>query len=82
MGHAFSDRIDTYLTLAAIDMAYRRCKPDKSLIIHSDRGAQYTPGTAGDLLHLSEHGPQGEPYGNAVAENCFSCLKFELLHLK
>lgn len=39
--YAFSDRIDTQLTLAALDMAYRRRTPPKSLIFHSDRGVQY-----------------------------------------
>ena len=46
-GYTFSDRIDTQLTLAALDMARR-----------------------------------GDPYNNAVAENFFSCLKCELVHLK
>ena len=41
VGYAFSDRIDTQLTLAALDMAYRRRKPPKGLIFHSDRGVQY-----------------------------------------
>ena len=41
VGYAFSDRIDTRLTLAALDMAYRRRKPAKGLIFHSDRGVQY-----------------------------------------
>ena len=43
MGYAFSKRIDTQLTLAALDMAYRRRKPAKGLIFHSDRGVQYAP---------------------------------------
>ena len=41
VGCAFSDRIDTRLTLAALDMAYRRRKPARGLIFHSDRGVQY-----------------------------------------
>ena len=41
VGYAFSDRIDTGLTLAALDMAYRRRKPARGLIFHSDRGVQY-----------------------------------------
>ncbi len=42
MGYAFSDRIDTQLMLAALDIAYCRRKPPKGLIFHSDRGVQYT----------------------------------------
>ncbi|MGO5116690.1 DDE-type integrase/transposase/recombinase, partial [Candidatus Avoscillospira sp. LCP25S3_F1] len=41
VGYAFSSRIDTSLTLAALDMAVRRCKPSTGLIFHSDRGVQY-----------------------------------------
>ena len=35
VGYAFSDRIDTQLTLAALDMAYRRRRPPKGLIFFS-----------------------------------------------
>lgn len=41
VGYAFSNRIDTSLVKAALDMAVRREKPDKELIFHSDRGVQY-----------------------------------------
>lgn len=41
VGYAFSSRIDTALTLEALRMAYRREKPGKGLIFHSDRGVQY-----------------------------------------
>ncbi|MCI9364449.1 MAG: IS3 family transposase [Oscillospiraceae bacterium] len=41
VGYAFSDRIDTYLALNALNMALRRRKPHPGLIFHSDRGVQY-----------------------------------------
>lgn len=41
VGYAFSNRIDTQLTLAAIDMAYRRRRPNQGIIFHGDRGVQY-----------------------------------------
>ena len=41
VGYAFSDCIDTSLTLEALDMAVRRYNPPKELIFHSDRGVQY-----------------------------------------
>ena len=56
VGYAFSDRIDTQLTLAALDMAYHRRRPAKGLIFHSDRGVQYA---SGGLRHPPEHVPQG-----------------------
>ena len=45
--YAFSDRIDTNLTLAALCMAVRRRKPLPGLIFHSDRGVQYL-----SLIHI------------------------------
>ena len=86
VGYAFSDRIDTRLTLAALDMAYRRRKPARGLIFHSDRGVQYA--ARGYRERLEAYGirqsmsRRGDPYDNAVAENFFSCLKCELVHLK
>lgn len=86
VGYAFSERIDTFLTLEALDMAVHRCKPPKGLIFHSDRGVQYAAGafrerleSYGIRLSMSR---KGDPYDNAVAENFFSCLKCELIHLK
>lgn len=86
VGYAFSDRIDKQLTLAALDMAYRRRKPPKGLIFHSDRGVQYAAKAYRERLetyHIRQSmSRKGDPYDNAVAENFFSCLKCELIHLK
>lgn len=86
VGYAFSDRIDTQLTLAALDMACRRRKPPRGLIFHSDRGVQYAAHAYRERLELygirQSMSRRGDPYDNAVAENFFSCLKCELIHLK
>ncbi len=86
VGYAFSDRIDTQLTLAALDMAYRRRSPGKGLIFHSDRGVQYAARVYRERLEAygirQSMSRRGDPYDNAVAENFFSCLKCELIHLK
>lgn len=86
VGYAFSSRIDTQLTLDALDMAVRRQKPDKGLIFHSDRGVQYAAGAYRERLEAygirQSMSRKGDPYDNAVAENFFSCLKCELVHLK
>ncbi len=86
VGYAFSDRIDTQLTLAALDMAYRRRKPGEGLIFHSDRGVQYASKAYRERLEAygirQSMSRRGDPYDNAVAENFFSCLKCELIHLK
>lgn len=86
VGYAFSDRIDTQLTLAALDMAYRRRRPAMGLIFHSDRGVQYAARAYRERLEAygirQSMSRRGDPYDNAVAENFFSCLKCELIHLK
>ena len=86
IGYAFSDRINTKLTLCALDMAIQRQKPAPGLIFHSDRGSQYAAtayrerlATCGIRQSMSR---KGDPYDNAVAENFFSCLKCELVHLQ
>lgn len=86
VGYAFSSRIDTQLTLAALDMAVRREKPDSGLIFHSDRGVQYAAAAYRERLAQlgirQSMSRKGDPYDNAVAENFFSCLKCELIHLR
>jgi putative transposase len=85
-GYAFSNRIDTDLTLSALEMAIRREQPSEGLIFHSDRGVQYAANRYRE--HLKQRGFQqsmsrkGDPYDNAVAENFFSCLKCELVYLR
>ena len=86
VGYAFSSRIDARLTRAALEMAYRRRKPAKGLIFHSDRGVQYAAAAYREKLATygirQSMSRRGDPYDNAVAENFFSCLKCELIHLK
>ena len=68
-------------------MAVRRRKPHPGLIFHSDRGVQYAANAYRQrLLDLHFRQSQsmsrkGDPYDNAVAENFFSCLKCECVHL-
>jgi len=85
VGYAFSQRIDTSLTLEALRMAYRRQKPGHGLIFHSDRGVQYAADAYRKQLRcfhmVQSMSRKGDPYDNAVAENFFSCLKCEMVHL-
>ena len=84
--YAFSSRIDTQLTLSALDMAVRREQPSPGLIFHSDRGIQYAADAFRRRLAAlgirQSMSRKGDPYDNAVAENFFSCLKCELVHLR
>ena len=86
VGYAFSERIDTNLALAAFDMAVRRRKPRPGLLFHSDRGVQYAAAAYRQRLTAlgicQSMSRKGDPYDNAVAENFFSCLKCECLHLR
>ena len=86
VGYSFSSRIDTTLTLEALDMAVRRSNPPMGLIFHSDRGVQYAAHAFRDRLESygirQSMSRKGDPYDNAVAENFFSRLKCELIHLK
>lgn len=67
-------------------MAIRRERPGPGLIFHSDRGVQYAAGAFRDRLTAlgiqQSMSRKGDPYDNAVAENFFSCLKCELIHLR
>ena len=84
VGYAFSEHIDSKLTVAALEMACNRQKPSDKLIFHSDRGSQYASKEYRKALkkhHITQSmSRKGDPYDNAVAENFFSCLKCELIH--
>ena len=86
VGYAFSDHIDTNLTVTALEMAVNRQKPQEDLIFHSDRGVQYASSQYREALAkhniTQSMSRKGDPYDNAVAENFFSCLKCELVHHK
>ena len=86
VGYAFSHRIDTALTLAALRMAVRREHPAPGLLFHSDRGVQYAATAYREELEklgfIQSMSRKGEPHDNAVAENFFSCLKCELVYLR
>jgi transposase InsO family protein len=86
MGYATDSRIDTKLCLDALNMAISRQKPRAGLIFHSDRGVQYTSTTFRNTLNYygfkQSMSRKGDVYDNAVAENFFSCLKCECIHLQ
>jgi len=86
VGYAFSYRLDSSLATDALEMAIRRERPAPGLIFHSDRGIQYA--SIAYRQTLDQHGirqsmsRKGDPFDNAVAENFFSCLKCEMVHLQ
>lgn len=86
VGWHLSRRIDTSLTLWALEMALATRRPERGLIHHSDQGVQYA--SSEYVLRLEEAGAQismaavGNPYENAKAESFFRTLKMEEVYLK
>ncbi len=84
VGWAMSKHITRDLPLRALHMAYRRQKPAKGLIHHSDRGSQYTShdyqAALDRLGMISSMSKKGCCYDNAVAESFFHSLKVELIY--
>lgn len=86
LGYAFSASLATDFVLAALQMAILRrggkCAP--GLILHSDRGVQYT--SERFRAQLAAHGilasmsRRGNCYDNAQNESFFSTLKIELVY--
>ena len=85
IGYAISTRIDTTLTLKALQMAIAERKPDPGVIHHSDQGVQYASTEYVDKL--KSHGfeismaRRGNPYENARMESFFKTLKYEEVYL-
>jgi len=85
IGYAISPRIDSSLTLEALDMAIAGRRPDPGVIHHSDQGVQYA--SAEYVGELECHGfsismaRRGNPYENAMMESFFKTLKQEEVYL-
>ena len=85
IGYAISARLDSSLTLEALDMAIAGRRPDPGVIHHSDQGVQYA--SAEYVGELERHGfsismaRRGNPYENAVMESFFKTLKQEEVYL-
>ena len=86
VGLAMSDRIDTDLIRKAFRQAVCHRAPKPGLILHSDRGVQYTSneyklvtGTQGIILSMSA---KGYCYDNAAMESFFHTLKTEHIYFE
>lgn len=85
IGWALSQRIDTGLTRAALDMAIQARRLTEGCIHHSDRGVQYAAQeyvddlkAAGLRISMSR---KGNPYDNAWVESFIKTLKNEEVYL-
>ena len=81
VGWETSDAIDRHLAIAAFHNAVENRHPGKHLVIHTDRGCQYTSwdfrrevAAIGGIQSMSR---PGTPYDNACAETFFKTVKTE-----
>ena len=82
VGWAMDDHQRLDLTERALDMALQHRRPKPGLILHHDRGSQYTGAryrakAEAANIRLSMSRPS-MPYDNAMAESFFATLKLEL----
>lgn len=84
VGWAMSCRIDTALTLSALEMAIAGRIPGGGLVHHSDRGVQYACDAYRETLQrhqvLCSMSRKANCWDNAVVESFFGTLKVELVH--
>ena len=84
VGWAMSDAPDTALVRRAWDAAVTRRRPGPDLIVHSDRGCQYTSAeyrrALADRRVVVSYSRKGNCWDNAPMESFFASLKKELVH--
>ena len=84
VGWAMSQILDATLVIAALRMALGQRRPAQTLILHSDRGAQFA--SAAYRQVLAQHGlvpsmsRKANCYDNAFIESFFSSFKYELVY--
>jgi putative transposase len=83
VGWHVSESLQTDLILTAFNRAVAICQPPPGLLVHADRGSQYTSESFTTLLDrtraIASLSRPGNPYDNALAESGWSTLKTELL---
>ncbi|AWM35191.1 IS3 family transposase [Hymenobacter nivis] len=83
VGWHVSESLDTDSMLTAFNRAVAVCQPPPGLLVHADRGSQYTSEAFTTLLDrtqaIASLSRPGNPYDNALAESGWSTLKTELL---
>ena len=83
VGWHLAAQMPTELVLLALEQALTLRQPASGLIVHADRGTQYTSAACRARIAqagaLSSFSRPGNPYDNAQAEAGWSTLKTELL---
>lgn len=83
VGWSMGTRIKQELVLSALSQAIGKENPDKGLMVHTDRGSQYTSDSFQSALlacgFIHSMSRKGNPYDNAVMESFYRTLKRELV---
>lgn len=81
----YSKKIDTELTIKAVENAYKVQRLTNTLILHSDLGSQYTSlefkKYISKLNITHSFSGKGNPYDNACIESFHASLKKEEVNL-
>jgi putative transposase len=84
VGWAMAERMTREVVIAALTMALWRRRPERGLIVHSDRGSQYASLDYQALLErhgaLASMSRKGDCYDNAAMESFFHSLKVQQVH--
>ena len=84
VGWAMSERITAELANNALEMSVWKRRPNKGLMLHSDRGSQYASGlyqkTIKERGFICSMSRKGNCWDNAPSESFFHTLKVELIH--
>jgi transposase InsO family protein len=84
VGYCLSSRMTADIVVQALNMAIKRRKPAKGLIVHSDRGSQYCSHAYRDLITqhqlVGSMSARGNCYDNAPIESFWATLKNELVY--
>ena len=86
LGWSFSKEMTTKIVIESLEMACLKIKNTKEIIVHTDRGSQYTSNIYRELIEKKRmkgsYSRKGNPYDNACIESFHSVLKKELIHQK
>ena len=86
VGWSMSDRIDSRLVVAALEVAIQRELPGEGVVAHSDRGVQYArehyAGSLAETCRHVLHEPERKLMGQRADGFFFATLKKERVHLE
>jgi transposase InsO family protein len=86
VGHAVADHMRTSLIIEALAAALVTRRPPAGVIMHSDRGTQYTSREFADFCAANgvvrSMGRRATCFDNAVSESFFATYKKELIHTR